>query len=194
MTSTSDGSACETTIGFGTKTFLLCRIGNAKTARDTATAPAAAPGNPKLIQFRQKLRRLASTWRTAASTLALKKAEGSTLLALPNKAHNSSCSGSFISCYSTLGYNQSFEADALNQVVCGPVPAASSDRASSSAKIAQEWSGFQLVSGFQKAFELADPGRMTHFAQGFRFNLPDAFPGNAELAADLLKGPAVTVH
>ena len=48
------------------------------------------------------------------------------------------------------------------------------------AKIAQERSGFQLVSGFQEALKLADPGWVTHFAQRLRFNLPDAFPGDAE--------------
>ena len=127
--------------------------------------------------------------------MALKKAEGSTLLALPNKAHNSSCSGSFISCYSTLGYGQSFETDTLNQVIRSLVSSRfKRPGIPPGPKITQEWPVFQLVSGFQEAFKLADAGRVTHFTQGFRFNLPDTFPGNAELAANFLKGPAVTVH
>src|SRR6201998_1078063 len=35
---------------------------------------------------------------------------------------------------------------------------------------------------------------MSHFAEGLCFYLPDAFPGDFELAADFFKGPTVTIY
>ena len=54
-------------------------------------------------------------------------------------------------------------------------------------------SRFSDLGGVEEAFELADASRVPHFAQRLGFDLPDAFAGHLELAADFLKGPAVAV-
>ncbi len=44
-----------------------------------------------------------------------------------------------------------------------------------------------------EAFEFADAGGVTHFAEGFGFDLADALAGDLELAADFFEGAAVAV-
>jgi hypothetical protein len=49
------------------------------------------------------------------------------------------------------------------------------------------------VFDLQEAMQLADAGRMPHFAERFGFDLPDAFARDAELFADFFQGAGVTV-
>ena len=46
---------------------------------------------------------------------------------------------------------------------------------------------------FEEAVELADAGWMTHFAEGFGFDLADAFAGDAELFADFFQSARVAI-
>src|SRR5450755_2367011 len=47
---------------------------------------------------------------------------------------------------------------------------------------------------FEKTFQLPDTRRMAHLAQRLCFNLPDAFPCDPKLTANLLERPAVAIH
>src|SRR5438270_3205712 len=47
---------------------------------------------------------------------------------------------------------------------------------------------------FQETLQLPDPGRVTHFPQGFRLDLSDALSRDAELASYFFEGAAVTVN
>ena len=44
-----------------------------------------------------------------------------------------------------------------------------------------------------EAFEFPDAGGVAHFAEGFGFDLADAFAGDLELATDFFEGAGVTV-
>src|SRR5687768_13263076 len=46
---------------------------------------------------------------------------------------------------------------------------------------------------FKEALELAEPCWMAYFAEGFGFDLADAFAGDAELAADFFEGARVAI-
>src|SRR5690242_18235577 len=46
---------------------------------------------------------------------------------------------------------------------------------------------------FEEAVELADAGGVTHFAEGFGFDLADAFAGDAKLFTDFFEGARVAV-
>ena len=47
--------------------------------------------------------------------------------------------------------------------------------------------------GFEEAFELANPGRVTHFAKRLGFDLANPLAGDFELAADFFESSTVTV-
>lgn len=51
----------------------------------------------------------------------------------------------------------------------------------------------QLELDLEEAFDLALTRRVAHFAERFRFDLADAFAGDAELASDFFKGAAIAV-
>src|SRR5205085_11457774 len=46
----------------------------------------------------------------------------------------------------------------------------------------------------KETFELPNPGRMAHFAQGLRFDLANALASDLELTAHFLEGPAVSIN
>src|SRR5215471_3341620 len=70
INSRSLDSVCAVTTGL---VSILCSVRTPKTVKNTAKAPASAPGNPNLAQFVQNERRSAWSFRTAPTVLAAKK-------------------------------------------------------------------------------------------------------------------------
>jgi hypothetical protein len=55
-------------------------------------------------------------------------------------------------------------------------------------------SGASPILRLEEAFELADAGRVAHFTERLRLDLPDAFASDLELPAYFLKRTTVAVH
>ena len=54
-------------------------------------------------------------------------------------------------------------------------------------------SGRRRFFGIEKTLQMPDAGRMAQFAQGFRFNLADAFSRDIVHLADFFKGAFVSI-
>ena|SRR5215467_1726752 len=136
-----------------------------------ATAKAVAGMSlRKLIHLRTRSKGLASgASRICLRTLRAKKGDTSRPGTRPRRSHNSWSSSGFIF----------FQLNCLH-----------------ARKLRWERRQNEYLRSrcFQETFELPDPGRVSHFAQRFGFDLADALSGDLELATHFFKRAAVAIH